>query len=218
MLCGLILSKIKFCKDIVIIEPNDNRLKESLKVLISSLIFDFSEKGGVINRSNYNQYNYWERGSKKCYPTLEDLKINLNSYLLQDQNNKNISLDYYNSTIWVNKNYSKLYLLDLDDLNINYNFDINLSIPYPMALSSFEEILQEISFVSSSCNNNITCWGALFNATTKSIEIYPLNEGKTFNIEVTSQNMKDSLTNAEVVIKGAIDFEYNPLTQGEFEC
>ena len=33
LLCGLILSKIKFCKDIVIIEPNDNRLKESLKYL-----------------------------------------------------------------------------------------------------------------------------------------------------------------------------------------
>jgi len=33
LLCGLILSKVKKCKDIVIVEPNDNRLKESLKYL-----------------------------------------------------------------------------------------------------------------------------------------------------------------------------------------
>lgn len=33
LLCGLILSKVKKCKDIVIIDPNDKRLKESLKYL-----------------------------------------------------------------------------------------------------------------------------------------------------------------------------------------
>tara|TARA_B100000131_G_scaffold278288_1_gene282668 strand:+ start:1080 stop:2084 length:1005 start_codon:yes stop_codon:yes gene_type:complete len=33
LLCGLILSKVKKCKKITIIEPNDNRLKESLKYL-----------------------------------------------------------------------------------------------------------------------------------------------------------------------------------------
>ena len=33
LLCGLILSKVKNCKDIVIIDPNDKRLKESLKYL-----------------------------------------------------------------------------------------------------------------------------------------------------------------------------------------
>ena len=31
LLCGLILSKIKNCKDIVIVDPNDKRLKQSLK-------------------------------------------------------------------------------------------------------------------------------------------------------------------------------------------
>ena len=33
LLCGLILSKVKKCKEIVIVEPNDKRLKESLKYL-----------------------------------------------------------------------------------------------------------------------------------------------------------------------------------------
>jgi len=33
LLCGLILSKLKHCKDITIVEPNDKRLKESLKHL-----------------------------------------------------------------------------------------------------------------------------------------------------------------------------------------
>ena len=33
LLCGLILKKVKKCKEIVIIEPNDKRLKESLKYL-----------------------------------------------------------------------------------------------------------------------------------------------------------------------------------------
>jgi len=33
LLCGLILSKVKNCKNIVIVDPNDKRLKESLKYL-----------------------------------------------------------------------------------------------------------------------------------------------------------------------------------------
>ena len=33
LLCGLILSKVKNCKDIVIVDPNDKRLKKSLKYL-----------------------------------------------------------------------------------------------------------------------------------------------------------------------------------------
>ena len=33
LLCGLILSKVKNCKDIVIVDPNDKRLEESLKYL-----------------------------------------------------------------------------------------------------------------------------------------------------------------------------------------
>tara|TARA_Y100000590_G_C15625358_1_gene979158 strand:+ start:87 stop:1091 length:1005 start_codon:yes stop_codon:yes gene_type:complete len=33
LLCGLILSKVKDCKNIVIVDPNDKRLKESLKYL-----------------------------------------------------------------------------------------------------------------------------------------------------------------------------------------
>tara|TARA_Y100000590_G_scaffold260099_1_gene292162 strand:- start:2664 stop:3668 length:1005 start_codon:yes stop_codon:yes gene_type:complete len=33
LLCGLILKKVKKCKEIVIVEPNDKRLKESLKYL-----------------------------------------------------------------------------------------------------------------------------------------------------------------------------------------
>ena len=33
LLCGLILSKVKNCKNISIVEPNDKRLKESLKYL-----------------------------------------------------------------------------------------------------------------------------------------------------------------------------------------
>jgi len=33
LLCGLIISKIKHCKEITIVEPNDKRLKESLKHL-----------------------------------------------------------------------------------------------------------------------------------------------------------------------------------------
>jgi len=36
LLCGLILSKVKKCKEIFIVEPNDNRLKESLKYLDAS--------------------------------------------------------------------------------------------------------------------------------------------------------------------------------------
>ena len=33
LLCGLILSKVKNCKDIIIVDPNDKRLKKSLKYL-----------------------------------------------------------------------------------------------------------------------------------------------------------------------------------------
>ena len=33
LLCGLILSKVKKCKEDIVIVPNDKRLKESLKFL-----------------------------------------------------------------------------------------------------------------------------------------------------------------------------------------
>ena len=47
LLCGLILSKIKNCKDIIIVDPNDKRLRESLKYLNAVGLKPNSEK--IIN-------------------------------------------------------------------------------------------------------------------------------------------------------------------------
>ena len=51
LLCGLILSKVKKCKEIVIIEPNDKRLKESLKYLDADGLKPSSKN---INRDNFD--------------------------------------------------------------------------------------------------------------------------------------------------------------------
>ena len=51
-----------------------------------------------------------------------------------------------------------------------------------------------------------------------SLDITSINDGKTFKIGVTSQNMKSFLRNDEIVVNGAIDFDYNPISQGVFKC
>ena len=51
LLCGLILSKVKKCKEIVIIEPNDKRLKESLKYLDAD---GFRPSSKNINTDNFD--------------------------------------------------------------------------------------------------------------------------------------------------------------------
>jgi len=51
LLCGLILSKVKKCKEIVIIEPNDKRLKESLKYLDADGLMPSNKN---INKDNFD--------------------------------------------------------------------------------------------------------------------------------------------------------------------
>ena len=51
LLCGLILSKVKNCKDIVIVDPNDKRLRESLKYLDAD---GFNPESKNILRDNFD--------------------------------------------------------------------------------------------------------------------------------------------------------------------
>jgi len=51
LLCGLILSKVKNCKDIVIVDPNDKRLKESIKYLDAD---GFNPESKNILRDNFD--------------------------------------------------------------------------------------------------------------------------------------------------------------------
>ena len=48
-----------------------------------------------------------------------------------------------------------------------------------------------------------------------------MDEGNIFKIEVTPPTMRDFLRGRDVMIQGAIVFEYNPLDEiggGNFEC
>ena len=51
LLCGLILSKVKNCKDIVIVDPNDKRLRESIKYLDAD---GFNPESKNILRDNFD--------------------------------------------------------------------------------------------------------------------------------------------------------------------
>ena len=51
LLCGLILSKVKNCKDIIIVDPNDKRLKESIKYLDAD---GFNPESKNILRDNFD--------------------------------------------------------------------------------------------------------------------------------------------------------------------
>ena len=51
LLCGLILSKVKNCKNIVIVDPNDKRLKESIKYLDAD---GFNPESKNILRDNFD--------------------------------------------------------------------------------------------------------------------------------------------------------------------
>ena len=76
----------------------------------------------------------------------------------------------------------------------------------------FSETVSVVEMLVESCGNNITCWGH------NDISLETIDQGNIFKIELTSQDMKDFWTDKEVVIKGAIDFEYNPLEEGNFQC
>ena len=73
-------------------------------------------------------------------------------------------------------------------------------------------ILERIEIIVDECNDDIPCWNS------NGINVQSFNEGNTFKIEVTSKNMKDFPIGRDIVIKGAIDFEHNPIQGEVFEC
>ncbi len=179
--------------------------ESELKLELENAIFELANEGGTMNVANIEGHSYWQRGSKKCYPELGDLidalRIKVDTNL---EYNVGLISSYYV--------YEKKYDLVVDNATVEYFVNSPLEIEYSYSLDSFAESVSFVEGVVSECEKNISCWNS------KELTVESLNEGNTFKIEVTSQNIPKVIEDKEITIKGAVDFEYNPLIEGEFEC
>tara|TARA_Y100000310_G_scaffold187381_1_gene187412 strand:+ start:379 stop:1104 length:726 start_codon:yes stop_codon:yes gene_type:complete len=180
--------------------------EENMKISLSDSILELANTGGVLNRASVEEYSYWQRGNKKCYPGLGEIKNNLKTKLAKE------NLDYSAGKIIVSTMYNKEYELNLSNSTARYNVNTTSTVKYLYDLDAFVNSIQEVKRVIDECGTNTTCWES------RDVSFESLNEGNTFKIEVTSQNMKDILRGRNIVLKGAVDFEYNPLEGGVFEC
>lgn len=181
------------------------KFERESKVKLENAIFDLADKGGRASGAGVEGYSYWQRGSKKCYPPLEDLVENLKMKL-------NTNLKYGSDLITVPYVYEKKYSLSIDNATVEYFVNSSLELEYMYSLDKFVESVGFVEMIVSECEKNVSCWNS------KGLNVESLNEGNTFKIEVTSQNIPRVIENKELNIKGAVDFEYNPLIEGEFEC
>jgi len=179
---------------------------------LSESLFEVAEGGGVHERSKMGDYFYWQKGSKKCYPSMENIRKEI-ELKFSEKMEKSLDVEYDNSNYIVfDYIYNETYEFDLDNIIATHNVNLPIEISYPFDLFEFTNSILLVESIVDECYNNISCWNA------KPVNFVSMNEGNTFKIEVTPPNMKDSLTGKKFVIKGAVDFEYNPLGRGSFEC
>ena len=179
--------------------------ESEFKIELENAIFDLAKEGGTMNRESIEEYSYWQRGSKKCYPELDDLVSILDTKI-------NADLEYEGETITTSQSYEKKYNLIADNATVEYTINFPLVIDYDYSLERFVDDLNFVETVFSECEKDISCWES------KGLIVESVNEGNTFKIEVTSQSVPGVIEDKEIIIKGAVDFEYNPLIGGEFEC
>jgi len=189
--------------------------EENVKLSLSDSIFELANMGGVLGRDNIEGYSYLQKGSKKCYPNSEELNENLKIKLEEKLELEEIELNYFEGFFTVFTNYFKNYDLSLKNATIKHKIELVSEVKYNYEFNEFVKSIQDIESTVTECNNNITCWNI------RGISVESLDEGNIFKIEVTSSTMRDFLRGRDVMIQGAIVFEYNPLDElsgGNFEC
>lgn len=177
--------------------------EQELKYNFKDFIVDLAAKGGVLNQNDGN-YNYWQKGNKKCYPSLEKIKENLGKLISDYKTEVDDSeiLIYYNETYSFSDNKTEIKYYFTPILNFKYNYSLN----------EFLNKINEIERVVDICESDIFCW----NVESK----YNFNieqKGDDLILSIDCPKIKDVFGEKEIIFKGAIDFGFNPLID-DFEC
>jgi hypothetical protein len=183
---------------------NDGRLIEY--VWKDSLI-GLGKTGGV-DTSSIGEYSYWKRGGESCFPDLEELESKLAEIIvLKTEGDYVLDVDSSNVVI----TYDKEYVGGADNTSFTYYFNPVVEIGFDYDLNEFLDAIQTVEIIVSECGDDIACWD------TKDVS-YSVDDNNVFKVDVVSGIVKDILGEEVVIVKGAIDFDYNPLQDGEFEC
>jgi len=178
--------------------------EQSLKYNFKDIIGELGSSGGVLEQDNFNEYSYWQRGSGKCYPSLEDLKNNLG--LLIDEEGVVVGdskiLIYYDNT----------YSFSENNTEIKYYFTPLLKFDYDYPLDNFLDRINEVDRVVDVCGEDVSCWETEFG-----YEYSIIKEGSVLLIDIDAPEINDVFGEKEIVLKGAIDFDFNPLIDS-FGC
>lgn len=178
--------------------------EQFLKYNFKEIISELGSSGGVLGQDSIGGHTYWQKGSKKCYPSLEDLKKNL-GLLIGDED---IIIDDSEILIYYNNTYS----FSENGIEINYYFTPVLKFDYDYPLTNFLDRINEVDGVVDICGEDISCWETEFK-----YECSISKEGNVILIDIDAPKINDVFGEKEIVIKGAVDFGFNPLID-EFEC
>ena len=182
---------------------NDGRL---IKYVWKDSLIELGENGGV--DASIEEYNYWKKGEKNCFPDLEELGDRLAEIIVLKTEGDYV-LNVADSKVVVI--YDKEYNSGVDNTSFTYYFDPVVEIEFEYDLNDFFSAIQTVESIVSECSDDTACWDS------KDVS-YSVDNNNVFKVDVVSGTVKDILGEEEVIVKGAIDFSYNPLQDGEFEC
>lgn len=178
--------------------------EQSLKYNFKEIVGELGSYGGVLEQDNINGYSYWQRGSEKCYPSLEDLKKNLGALIGDEE------IIIGDSEILIY--YNHIYSFSENNTEIKYYFTPVLKFDYDYPLTNFLNRISEVDRVADICGEDVSCWETEFE-----YECSISKEGNVILIDIDAPKINDVFGEKEIVIKGAIDFDFNPLIDS-FEC
>ncbi len=172
-------------------------------------MLELGSKGGLPNGEAVAGYVYWKKGGKGCFPKLGTLQENLAGVVSSKVNNQGYVFSIDDNLVMLN--YSRDYSEKVGAVDFTYTFDPIVKVEFDYGLNEFLNGIELVESIVSSCGDDKTCWDG------KSVS-YSIDNNNVFKVDVVSGTIKDILGEEEVIIKGAIDFDYNPLQDGEFEC
>ncbi|MFH1840478.1 MAG: hypothetical protein ABH849_05000 [Nanoarchaeota archaeon] len=191
-----------------------DEVEADLMYMDKSLEYGFSDSlnelllnGGFFESKNKeNGYVLWKRDVNECYPTEDSIKRDLSLYLNRtiDLERINLSGDFEftfekegNGLKVVGKS-DLIYVRDLENIHVDYEVDPVLTLYVDYDLDQIMLKVFEVKGVIDGCGDNADCWGSSnFNWS---------NNGKLFMFEVDLGKVEDVFGEADLVLKGAVDF------------
>ena len=172
-------------------------------------ILELGSKGGLPDGEFNGDYVYWRKGSKECYPNLDILQENLVEVVSSKFNIEGYVLKVDDNLVLLN--YCRDYSETVGDIDFTYHFNPIVEIEFDYGVSDLLIGIDEVKSIVSECGVDVACWDS------KDIS-YSIDDNNIFKVDVSSGTIKDILGEEGVIIRGSIDFDYNPLQDGEFEC